>query len=143
MTQHIAQTLNKTMKMKPYRIIYFFLILILCISINSCQEKYKLYIGKISVDKTPISIWINDDLVFNDTFIPAINSTSPNFMSISNFNKKQKQTFIIKYGGRDTIFTYETDTISELNIWIPSSPYEFFFVFDDKSQDLSGIPDLD
>jgi len=102
------------------------------------KNQYSLYLAKLSESKYPVSLWVNNKLIYDGQFEFGKNSEVPNYMYISQFPKQDKTIFRISTANKDTTFSYKTDTIEKLYIWIPSEKSDFFEIVDNNSPRKKG-----
>lgn len=122
------------------KIFYSCFVLILLFSCSSPNPKnqYSLYLAKLAGSKYPVSLWVNNKLIYDGQFEFGKNSEVSNYMYISQFPKQGKTIFRISTANRDTTFSYKTDTIEKLYIWIPSDKSDFFEIVDNNSPRKKG-----
>lgn len=111
------------------------------INLNA-QNTFCIYFATLSGSDYPITLWVNDTLIYKGKFIYGKNSSIPNYMLINCFGKQNRTSIRVATAIKDTSFFYKTDTIESLYIWIPDKEFKHFEVVDNNSQrksDDAGI----
>lgn len=125
------------------------LIFILFLAFTGCCKKtdpkntYNLYLAELFNTDYPISIWINEKLIFNGKFQIGKNSEIPNYMLVDKFEGENKTLIKVSTVYKDTLFYYKTDTIKSLYIWIPYEDFNHFEVKDNNISLRQGEASLD
>ena len=134
--------------MKKYIYFSLFLFVFIALSCNNPKNtnketQYKLYLATLFGVDYPISIWVNDKLIYNGKFISDKNSSIRNYMFIDCFTKQNRTSFRVHTAIKDTSFYYKTDTIESLDIWLPYPDFKYFEVKDNNTPMKEGEAGLD
>jgi hypothetical protein len=121
-------------------LIFVSLIIVLTISCthsNTAQQvpkkTYKLYFARLTGINYPVSLWINGKIVSNGIPKWGKGATIWNYMLVSSFEQQKKTVFKVNTMYKDTVFSYKTDSVEELYIWLPDESIKHFEIDDDKT----------
>lgn len=100
---------------------------------QTSKKTYKLYFARLTGITYPVSLWMNGSLAYKDVPKYGQGSSQPNFMLLSSFERQKTTMFKVKTMYKDTIFSYKTDSIEELYIWLPDESIKHYEIDDDKT----------
>lgn len=125
------------------KILFLFSIILFALSCThsntvkqTSKKTYKLYFARLTSVNYPISFWINGRLEKKGTLEWGKGTTMWNFSLLSSFERQKTTMFEVKTMYKDTIFSYKTDSIEELYIWLPDGSKKCFKIENDKEKSV-------
>ena len=106
---------------------------------QTSKKTYKLYFARLTGITYPVSLWINGRLEKKGTLEWGKGATMWNFSLLSSFERQKTTMFKVKTMYKDTVFSYKTDSIEELYIWLPDESIEHFEIDDDRTISKHGL----
>ncbi len=121
-------------------LIFMFLITVFAISCthsntaqHASKKTYKLYFARLTDINYPVSLWVNGKMESKEIPKWGKGATIWNYMLVSTFEQQEKTVFKVETMYKDTVFSYKTDSIEELYIWLPDESIKHFEIDDDKT----------